>query len=143
MLFGAYSSLVVNQSINNFECLIFELALRPSNKGHYLNYSLMINIYMLYCKMIRFNYSKTTSNIHNIQYTSKIHICNKKLYIPFYNMRTRLVFIFSVYELWITQVAPLACVLTNQFAQILSPYIFVVPVDLRMLAQCQNSKTRL
>lgn len=49
--------------------------------------------------MIRFNYSKTTSNIHNIQYTSKIHICNKKLYIPFYNMRTRLVFIFSVYEL--------------------------------------------
>ena len=28
--------------------------------------------------MIRFNYSKTTSNIHNIQYTSNIHICNKK-----------------------------------------------------------------
>lgn len=51
--------------------------------------------------MIRFNYSKTTSkNMHNIiQYTSNIHICNKKLYIQFYNISTLLVIIFSAYEL--------------------------------------------
>ena len=28
-----------------FQCLIFWLALRPTNRGHYLNYLLMINIY--------------------------------------------------------------------------------------------------
>ena len=47
--------------------------------------------------MIRFHYSKTTSNIHNIQYTSNIHICNKNLYIPFCNILTLLVIIFSVF----------------------------------------------
>ena len=79
---------------------------KSANQGHYLNYLLMINIYTYY-KMIRFNYFKTDSNIHNIQYTWKIHVCNKKaLYIPFYNISTLLVIIFSVYELRVTQVAP-------------------------------------
>ena len=38
--------------------------------------------------MIKFNYSKTTSNIYNIQYTSNINLYNIKLYIQFYNIST-------------------------------------------------------
>ena len=54
--------------------------------------------------MFKFDYSKTTSNIYNMQYNSYIHIRYIKLTlytILKYIDSTRLVIIFSVYGLWV------------------------------------------
>ena len=63
--------------------------------------------------MIKFNYSETTSNLYNIQYTSNVHIYNIKLFTQF-NISTLLIIMFPVYELWVTHMAPFhASSLTN------------------------------
>ena len=35
----------INQSTTLFKCLVFQLAVRPTNRGHYLNNLLIRNIY--------------------------------------------------------------------------------------------------